>query len=124
VRIRNYIYAAAAFIKSHLAINQREQRPIASRADIVAGKKFRPPLADNNAACGHELTSETFYAQPFADAIAPITDASLSFFMCHNLYFNLANFDACQFLTMADGSMVTFAPFHFEGDLFLAPKMF
>ena len=83
--IRHDVDAMAAFIKGNLAVGECEQRPITAGAHILSGHEFRTALADQNAARRHELAAKSFYAQPLADAIAPVTDAALSFFMCHIL---------------------------------------
>ena len=75
----------AGLVKGNLPICEREQGPIPARADILSGDEFRAALADQNAARRHELAAKSFNAQPLADAIAPVTDAALSFFMCRIL---------------------------------------
>jgi len=50
---------------------------------LVAGKKFGSSLADQNAAGGNKFAAIPFHAQPFADAIAPVADAALTFLVCH-----------------------------------------
>jgi hypothetical protein len=80
-----HIDALAALVELHFAVHEREQSPIATGADIVAGGKFGAALAHEDAARGDELAAVTFHAQPFAGAIAPVADAALTFFMCHIL---------------------------------------
>ncbi len=75
--------STAVLVKKHFAIGQREQGPIPSRADILTCNKFGTALAHQNAAGGDQLTTIFFDAQAFADAVAAVSDAALSFFVCH-----------------------------------------
>lgn len=81
----DHVHTMAGFIEEDFAIDQRKQSPIASGADVVAGNEFSAALADQNASSGNKFTAETFYAQPFAYTITPVTDASLTFLVCHIL---------------------------------------
>jgi hypothetical protein len=83
-----HIDAAALFVEQDPPVNQREQCPIASGADVLAGDEFRAALTHQNAPGRDLLAPEFFHAEPFADAIPPIANASLSFFMCHKLSFS------------------------------------
>src|SRR5256885_8615886 len=67
----------AAFVESHLSIHQREQCPITACADVVACEEFGATLSNDDAASGDILAAKTLHAQPFADAVAPITNAAL-----------------------------------------------
>jgi hypothetical protein len=77
--------AAAAFIKNNLAIDEGEQSPITAGAYILAGEEFGSALTNENAAGSYGFAAVTLYAEPLANAIAPVTDATLTFFMCHKL---------------------------------------
>jgi len=72
-------------IERDFAVCESEQGPITTRADILTGDEFRAALADENAAGSDKFAAKSLNAQPFADAIAPVTDASLTFLMCHKL---------------------------------------
>src|SRR5690349_4612472 len=61
------IDTSAAFVEFDFAINESEQSPIATRADVVTGGKFRSTLPHQDAAGGDKFTTISFYAQPFAD---------------------------------------------------------
>src|ERR1041384_4956419 len=50
---RNYVDAAAFLVEQNLAVNQREQRPIAARSNIATGHKLRTALTDDDAASCH-----------------------------------------------------------------------
>jgi hypothetical protein len=78
------INPAAALIEHHLAIHEGEESPIAAGSDVLAGDKFGTALADKNASGGDRLAAVPFYTQAFADAIATVADAALTFLMCHN----------------------------------------
>ena len=84
-----HVDAAALFIEQDLPVGQREQCPIASGANICARDEFRAALADQNAPGRDVLAAKFFHSKPFADAVPPIANASLSFFMCHRLSFTL-----------------------------------
>src|SRR3989442_10703393 len=73
----------ALFVELHLAVDQGEQCPIAAGADVLAGDEFGAALADQDAARGDKFAAEPFYAESFADAVAPIMDAAAAFFVCH-----------------------------------------
>jgi len=69
----------ATLIEGDLPIGESEQGPIPARAHILTGDEFRSTLTDKNAAGCHKLTAKSFHAQPLADAVAPVTDAALTF---------------------------------------------
>ena len=77
--------ALAVLVEMNLAIHEGEQSPIAAGADVLTRRKLGAALADNDAAGGDEFAAITFDAEPFAGAVAPVTDAALTFFVCHNL---------------------------------------
>ena len=77
------VHAAAVFVEHHFAIGERKQRPVATGADVFAGDKFAAALTDDDAARRDNLPAKFFYAQPFADAVASVLYAALTFFMCH-----------------------------------------
>jgi len=90
---RKHIHATAFLIKLYLAINQREKRPIPPCAHILAGNKFRPALAHQNAACGDNFATEPFYPKSLAITVTAIPAAALTFFMSHKfLEINVLNF--------------------------------
>jgi len=102
-RFRHDIHAFAVFVEKNFSVLQREQRPVAARADIRARLKFRPALADDDAARGHERAAKFFHAKPFADAIAPIADAALTFLCAIKiLKFNFRDLHDSQFLPVTD----------------------
>ena len=44
-------------------------------------------LADNDASGGDKFAAKRLHAQPFADAVASVANAALTFFMCHKFFF-------------------------------------
>ena len=77
------VHAAAVPVEPDFAVRQREQGPIAARADILARDELRAALPNDDAASGDGLAAKRFYAEPFTDAVASVPDAALTFFMCH-----------------------------------------
>jgi hypothetical protein len=115
------VHAAAVLVELHLAVHERKERPIAARADVLARDEFAAALADDDAARADDFAAKFFYAQPFADAVAPVADAALTFFMCHKmLSVDRRDLYHSQFLAMADGLVITLAAFHLEREFFLA----
>lgn len=82
---RDDIHPPAAAIEADFAVHKRKQGPIATRADIFAGEESGAALTDQDAAGGDDLPAVTFHSQTFADAVASVPDAALTFFMCHIL---------------------------------------
>jgi len=86
-------------------------------------------LADNDIPGEHHFTTESFYAEPLADAVAAILNAALSFLVSHLKKLELGlfgfraagdafDFHARQFAAMPDRAVITLAPLIFEGDDF------
>ena len=115
------VHAAAVLVELHLAVHERKERPIAARADIFARDELAAALAHDDAARADDLAAKFFHAKPFADAVAPVADAALTFFMCHKvLSVDRRDFHHSQFLTMTDGLVITFAAFHLEREFLFA----
>ena len=62
--------------------NNVQSRPVPTFWPAI---KLRAALADEDAAGGDKFAAITFYAEPLADAVAPVADAALTFLMCHKL---------------------------------------
>jgi hypothetical protein len=127
-RLRENIDAVAPFIERDLSVHQREERPIASGANVSTSDEFRAALADDNASGGYEFAAIALHAQTLADAIAPIPDAALTFLMCHKpmiklLSLDFFNFHHRQFLPVADGFVVAFSALHLESDFLFAANV-
>ena len=82
---RHDVHPAAVLVERDFPIDQCEQGPIATGADILTGDKFRPSLANQDAARGHEFPAKSLYAEALADAVASVADAALTFLMCHKI---------------------------------------
>jgi hypothetical protein len=70
-------------IETYLAIDQREEGPIPTGPNILTSHEFSTTLPNQDTAGRNELPAESFYSKSLADAIAPVSDAALSFFVCH-----------------------------------------
>ena len=79
------VHAAAVLIELHLAVDQGEESPIASGADVLASDELGAALANDNAAGGDMFPAEGFHTEPLAITIATVSAAALTFFMSHNL---------------------------------------
>ena len=82
-RLGLHVHAPTVFVEGDFAVHQRKKRPIAARADIFARHELRAALPDDDAAGGDRFAAIRFHAQPFADAVAAVADAALTFLMCH-----------------------------------------
>src|SRR5262249_19511862 len=90
------IHAAAVLIKIHFAIDQREQGPTPACSHVLPANKLGAALANQNAAGSDKFPAKSLHAQPFADAITPISDASLTFLMCHTFASSFSCFCSCS----------------------------
>ena len=54
------VHAAAVLVELHLAVHERKERPIATRADVLARDEFAAALADDNAARADDLPPNSF----------------------------------------------------------------
>ena len=80
---RLHIDAAALLVEQDppsVSANSVQSRPVPT---FCAGDEFGAALADQNAAGGDQLPAKFLDAEPLADAVAPIANAALTFFMCH-----------------------------------------
>ena len=82
-----YIDPTPSAIEANIAIDQRENGIIAAEADVLARQKLGSALTDNDIAGHDQFAAESFYAEAFANAIAAVLNAALSFFMSHDLGF-------------------------------------
>src|SRR6266550_2327910 len=56
---------------------------IPTEPDVSSWQEFCAALTHNDVAGHNRLAAEFFHTQPFADAVAPVFNAALSFFMSH-----------------------------------------
>ncbi len=81
--VRHHIHAVAGFVEFDLSIDESEQGPIATRADIQACDKLCTTLADQNTAGRNKFTTKTFNPKSLANAVTAVANAALTFLMCH-----------------------------------------
>ena len=78
-----HVHSAAFAVKPHVTVNQSENRVVLTESDAFPGVKFCSPLAYDDIPSDHRLASELLNAKTFTDAIPPVFDRSLTFFMSH-----------------------------------------
>jgi hypothetical protein len=79
----NHVHPTTLQVEMNLAFFEGKNGVIPTQADSTPWKKFRSPLPDNDVAGDYVLAAEFFHTKSFADAIAAIFYAALSFFMSH-----------------------------------------
>src|ERR1035437_6997339 len=67
-----HIHTPAVLVEGDFAVHEREERPVATGADVFTRDKLRAALPDNDAAGGDRFAAKRFHAEPFADAVAAI----------------------------------------------------
>lgn len=77
------IHSPTRAIKAHIAVNQRKNRVIAAKTDILSGQEFRAPLANDDVSGHDHLAAKSFNAETLADAVATVLNTALSLFVCH-----------------------------------------
>ena len=82
-RNRIDIDPTAAPIEPNAAVDESKNRIIAAQTDVFSRQKLGPALPNDDIASEDRFASESFYTEAFTDAVAPIFDAALSFFVCH-----------------------------------------
>ena len=76
--------AAAFAIEEHAAINQGENRVIATHAHALAGVELGATLANDDVAGDDGLTAKLLHAEALAAGITTVTYGTLTFLMCHD----------------------------------------
>ena len=66
-----------------MTVHKGPDRVITTETDIAAGFELGATLAEDDIAGDDRLAAEFFHAEAFADTIASVFDAALSFFMGH-----------------------------------------
>jgi hypothetical protein len=79
------IHPSARAIETHVPIHQRKNRVVAPESHVFSRYKFGATLAHYDVASDDHFAAEFFDAQPLADAVASILNATLSFFVSHFL---------------------------------------
>jgi len=117
------IDASSAAIEPDVAVDQSENRVITAEADVFSRQEFCAALADNDIAGKNHLAAKSLYAETFADAVAAVLNAALSFFVSHGLGFfgfgaagDAFNLHPREFATVTDSAVITFAALVFERD--------
>ena len=77
------VYSSASAIETHLTVHEGEDGVVPTEADIFTGQKLRPTLAHDDVASDDQLAPKFFHTKPFADAVASVLNAALSFFVSH-----------------------------------------
>src|SRR5271156_2617179 len=72
---------AVGAVKLDHAVDEREERVVATHADIGPGAKTGAALADQDVAGDDSLAAKFFHAEALADAVAPVAYAALTFLM-------------------------------------------
>lgn len=119
----NHVDAPSALVELHVAISQREQRPVAPHADIAAGVKLGAALANNNITGDHCLPAKFLHTQPFTCAVATVAGTALSFLMCHVLCADFVNLEKGKILTVTVLVAIPFASFHLPNNELFASGM-
>ena len=79
------IYAASFAVEIDTAVNQGENRMVASQAHVLSGVPLGSALSDNDVAGNDSLPSKLFNSQSFAAGVASVFDRSLSFLVSHEI---------------------------------------
>src|SRR5437660_5874797 len=77
------VYPPTAAIEPHGTVKQRKNRVVTAQADVFPWRKLRAALAHDDVAGDDHFAAEFFHTQPFADAVAPVLNTALSFFVSH-----------------------------------------
>jgi len=83
IRARGHMDLAGCLVEAHPAIDQSEQRPIASRTDVLAGMELGSILADDDATRSDELGAKRLDAKSLAVAVTTVSRTSLSLLVSH-----------------------------------------
>jgi hypothetical protein len=75
--------ATLRLVESDTPFNQREDRVIPTKADILAGAPLRAALPNDDVSRNNVLASEFLHAKTLAVTVAPVLDGSLAFLVCH-----------------------------------------
>src|SRR5262249_31796960 len=91
----------AAALEAHVSVGLREEGVIDSDADVDAGFEARPALADEDAACRHELSAEPLDTQHLGVGVTAVPRAANTFLVGHGLYLDLGDAHRRHSLAMA-----------------------
>jgi hypothetical protein len=106
------IHATTVLIEAYNTVYEGEDGVIPTKPNILSRQKLGTALANNNISGNDLLTAELLHAEAFANAVASVLDAALTFLMCHTLKKKLkvdrSNLNASQLAPMAHRPMIPF----------------
>jgi hypothetical protein len=82
------IYATTIPIEAYNTVYEGEDCVIPTKPNILSRQKLCAALANNDISGNDLLTTELLHAEAFADAVASVLNAALTFLMCHTLEIN------------------------------------
>ena len=82
--LRSNVDAAAFAVEEHAAVDEGENRVVTAHTDTLTGVELGAALADDDVTGDDGLAAELLNAETLAAGIAPVTDGTLTFFMCHS----------------------------------------
>jgi len=124
------IHPATTSVEPYDTVYQSKNRIIATQADVLARQKLRSTLPDNDVSSHYLLTPKFLDPEAFADAVATVLNAALTFFVRHTesptkgLLDNCFNFDTGQRPAMTDRPVVSLATPVLEGNHFFVLELF
>src|SRR5450759_5711872 len=75
--------ATALGAELHLALREREQRVVATAADVLARVEVSAVLADDDLADAHGLTAEALDTKPLGVGVTAVLRGRCALFVCH-----------------------------------------
>jgi len=85
------IYTTTVSIEAYNTVYEGENGVIPTKPNILSRQKLSAALANNDVSGNDWLATELLHAEAFANAIASILNAALTFLMCHTLEINEDN---------------------------------
>lgn len=72
-RFGHHIHPPSPLFELNFAIDQGEQGPVTTGADVLTGYEPGAALANDDAARSDRLAAKPLYAEPFTDAVAAVS---------------------------------------------------
>src|SRR5579862_3377442 len=72
-----------AALEFDFAVDEGEEGVVSAAADVEAGVELGAALANDDGACGNDLSAVGFYATILRVAVATVAGRAGAFFMCH-----------------------------------------
>ena len=79
-----HVARITAAMEADAAGDPGEERIVGAETDIDSGPEPRPPLADEDAAAGDELTVEALHPEHLGVRIATVARAADALLVCHD----------------------------------------